>query len=158
MKDKDKFLYIEMAKLIANQSYAKKLKVGAVFVSEDGLISIGYNGTPAGMDNTCEDLVYVDEVLTGEEMWDEKNQQYYKYVTKPEVLHAEQNVFAKIKKAGLSTKNGLLFLTHSPCFRCALDIYQSGIKSVYYVDEYRSLDGVNFLKERGIYVEKVFNY
>lgn len=154
MKEKDKQLYMDIAIRVAKQSYAKRLKVGAVFVTEDGILSIGYNGTPSGWANECEDKVWIDSQLTGNEIWDEEAQQYYRYVTKPEVLHAESNVWAKIKQAGISTKGGTLFITHSPCITCATEIYQSKVKSVYYGEVYRSKDGIDFLRKAGINVEQ----
>jgi dCMP deaminase len=154
MKQKDIDLYLDLAIRVSKQSYAKRLKVGAVFVTENGVISIGYNGTPSGWDNCCEDTVYVNSVLTGEELWDEQNQQYYKLVTKPEVTHAEKNLFSKLMRQGVSTKNGVMFLTHSPCFSCSQQIYEAGVKAIYYIDDYRSTDGIKFLRKVGINVEK----
>lgn len=131
MKERDKLLYMDIAHRVAQQSYAKRLQVGAVFVTVDGIIAIGYNGTPTGWDNCCED---------------ENNR------TKPEVLHAESNVWSKIKIAGLSTKGGSLFITHAPCIDCAKEIYQSKIKEVYYKEIYRSMDGILFLEKAGVQI------
>lgn len=136
MKERDKQLYMDLACRVAQQSYAVRLKVGAVFVSVDGMLAIGYNGTPSGWDNCCE--YETDAGL----------------ITKPEVLHAESNAFAKIKAAGLSTKNGALFITHAPCIECAKEIYQSKIIEVYYKDVYRSMDGIFFLDRAGVKISQ----
>lgn len=153
MKKRDIELYLDLASRVSQQSYAKRLKVGAVFLTSEGVISIGYNGTPSGWDNNCEDVIYTDAVLKGDEYWDEIRQQYFKLVTKPEVIHAEKNVFSKLMRQGLSTKDGTMFLTHSPCFGCSQQIYEAGVKEVYYLNDYRSNDGINFLRKAGIKIE-----
>lgn len=156
MKEKDKQLYMDIAERVSQQSYAIRLKVGAVFVSEEGIISIGYNGTPSGWSNICEDRIYMDEEsqITGESLFDPIEEKWFNLVSKETVLHAESNLFSKIMRSGVSSKNGSLFLTHSPCIQCAKIIYQSGIKEVFYNREYRSNNGLSFLKEIGIYVEQ----
>lgn len=146
-------LYFDLAARVANQSYAVRLKVGAVLVLPSGLISIGYNGTPSGWSNVCEDRVEVksEEELSGAEYYD--NGKYYKLTTRPEVTHAEGNIFNKLLAEGVSSKDGILFLTHSPCLHCAKQIVGAKVKAVYYKDEYRSLDGIEHLRKAGIYVE-----
>lgn len=128
---------METAKIFAELSHAKRLHVGAIVVKEDRIISIGYNGMPAGWDNNCEDTV------TGE------------LKTKPEVLHAETNAIAKLARSSDSGLGADLFVTHSPCLDCAKLIYQSGIKRVWYGAEYRSSDGPEFLRKSGIQVEQL---
>lgn len=135
---KDKFIeaYMDIATRIAKLSTAQRLKVGAIIVKDDRIISLGYNGTPHGWDNNCEDT----DTNTGE------------LKTKAEVLHAESNCIAKL--AG-STESGLgatLFVTHQPCMECAKLIYQTGITAVYYNEPYRLSDGLDFLKSAGIKV------
>lgn len=125
------------AKIFAELSHAKRLHVGAIVVKEDRIISIGYNGMPAGWDNNCEDTV--DNKLK----------------TKPEVLHAETNAIAKLARSSDSGLGADLFVTHSPCLDCAKLIYQSGIKRVWYGAEYRSSDGPEFLRKSGIQVEQL---
>ena len=125
------------AKIFAELSHAKRLHVGALVVKEDRIISIGYNGMPAGWDNNCEDTV--DNKLK----------------TKPEVLHAETNAIAKLARSSDSGLGADLFVTHSPCLDCAKLIYQSGIKRVWYGAEYRSSDGPEFLRKSGIQVEQL---
>ena len=138
MKTKYKLAHMRAAHIYAELSTARRLKVGALVVKDDRIISIGYNGMPKGWDNNCE---YELEDGT--------------IKTKPEVLHAETNAIAKLAR---STESGLdadLFVTHSPCLDCAKLIYQSGIQRVYYANAYRDDSGINFLKSSGIKVEQL---
>ena len=133
-----------MADRFAQLSYAKRLKVGAIVVKDNRVISIGYNGTPAGWDNDCEELVYriaEEPVLK----------------TKAEVIHAEANAIIKLAKSGDSSDGGSMFITHAPCVDCAKLIFGSGINSVYYRNSYRSEEGIEFLKKCNIVVEKVLD-
>ncbi len=132
---KQKFIdaYMEVAKTFANLSTAKRLQVGAIVVKDDRIISIGYNGMPSGWDNCCE----------------------HEGKTKPEVLHAESNCIAKLAKSSESGEGATMFITHSPCMDCAKLIYQSGITTVYYENEYRSTQGVEFLNKSNIKVKKI---
>ena len=134
---------MEVAKTFANLSSAKRLNVGAIVVKDDRIISIGYNGMPSGWDNECEDLIRIDDV--GSPV----------LRSKPEVLHAESNAIAKLAKSNESGNNATLFVTHSPCLECAKLIYQSGISTVYYKDNYRSNDGIEFLEKSKVAVTKV---
>jgi dCMP deaminase len=141
---KKKFIkyYMDIAERTAELSHAKRLHVGAIVVKDDRIISIGYNGMPAGWDNNCEDKV-----------WD--NGGDYELKSKPEVLHAETNAIAKLAR---STESGLdsdLFVTHAPCLDCAKLIYQAGIKQVWFRTAYRDSAGVEFLKTSGVKVEKL---
>jgi len=142
---KQKFInaYMEVAKTFANLSSAKRLNVGAIVVKDDRIISIGYNGMPSGWDNECEDLIRIDDV--GSPV----------LRSKPEVLHAESNAIAKLAKSNESGNDATLFVTHSPCLECAKLIYQSGISTVYYKDNYRSNDGIEFLEKSKVAVTKV---
>ena len=133
---------MDWAERTAQLSHAKRLQVGAVIVKDDTVISYGYNGMPAGWDNNCE-----------EQFLGEDDTVYLK--TKPEVLHAESNAIAKLAKGHNSGLGADIFVTHSPCIECAKLIYQSGIRRVYYGAQYRSNDGVNFLKASGIDVEQI---
>lgn len=134
---------MEVAKTFANLSSAKRLNVGAIVVKDDRIISIGYNGMPSGWDNECEDLIRIDDV--GSPV----------LRSKPEVLHAESNAIAKLAKSNESGNDATLFVTHSPCLECAKLIYQSGISTVYYKDNYRSNDGIKFLEQSKVAVTKV---
>lgn len=118
-------VYLNIAKEISSLSYCKRSKVGAVIVKDDNIISFGYNGTPAGIDNCCE----------------------REDVTVAEVIHAEMNAILKAAKSGYSVDNSTLYLTLSPCVDCAKLILQSGIKRVLYLETYRKTDGVDFLKK-----------
>lgn len=143
---------MEVAGTYARLSTARRLQVGAIVVKDDRIISIGYNGMPSGWDNNCEDEVVEIQpeygvgsiiVNTGE------------LKTKPEVLHAEANAIAKVARSPESSENAVIFVTHAPCIECAKLIYQSGIKQVFYRDNYRSEAGVAFLKQAGITINKV---
>lgn len=138
MKQKFVNLYSDIAKRVAELSYAQRLHVGAIVVKDDRIISLGYNGMPAGWDNDCEDVL-VDGISTV-------------LKTKPEVLHAESNAIAKLAKSNDSGDGADLFITHSPCLECAKLIYQSGISRVYYGEKYRDDSGIKFLKKSGIEV------
>ena len=126
--------YIEMAEIWARNSYCKRRQVGALIVKDKMIISDGYNGTPSGFENICEDD---------------------NGVTKPYVLHAEANAITKVAKSGNSSQGSTLYVTASPCLECSKLIIQSGIKRVVYRDEYRLTDGVDLLRRAGIEVEKI---
>ena len=151
MKPKFIQVYMEVAKTFANLSSAKRLQVGAIVVKDDRIISIGYNGTPTGWDNCCEECCdgggpvgagcYHDH-CTGPK-------------TKPEVIHAESNAISKLARSSESGEGATMFITHAPCMDCAKLIYQSGISEVYYSTDYRSSDGLDFLQKSGIPILKV---
>lgn len=126
--------YMRMAQIWSANSYCTRRKVGALVVKEKMIISDGYNGTPSGFENICEDE---------------------NGVTKPYVLHAEANAISKIAKSGNSSSGATLYVTASPCMECAKLIIQSGIRRVVYRDEYRITDGIDLLRRAGIEVEQV---
>ena len=126
--------YLEMARVWASNSYCKRRQVGALIVKDRMIISDGYNGTPSGFENICEDE-------SG--------------ATKPYVLHAEANAITKVAKSGNSSQGATLYVTASPCLECAKLIIQAGIKRVVYRGEYRLTDGIDLLSRAGIEVEKV---
>ena len=142
---KQKFIdaYMDVAERFAKLSYAKRLNVGAIVVKDDRIISIGYNGMPSGWDNNCEEVIGQDEVGS------------LILKSKPEVLHAESNAIAKMAKSNESGNDATLFVTHSPCLDCAKLIYQSGITTVYFKDNYRSNDGIEFLRKSNVEVTKI---
>ena len=142
MKEKFKHAFMETAQTFAELSHARRLKVGAIVVKEDRIISIGYNGMPAGWDNTCEDEFLHEDGSTT-------------LRTKPEVLHAETNAIAKLAKSNDSGNGATMFITHSPCIECAKLIYQSGIGHVMYMQNYRDDAGITFLEKSGVEVEQV---
>ena len=146
MKTKLKEAYMTTAETFAELSHARRLHVGAIIVKDDRIISIGYNGMPAGWDNNCE-----------HEVWENTGGDEPDLIlkTRPEVLHAETNAIAKLAKSTESGLNATMFITHSPCLDCAKLIYQSGINSVFYRNAYRNEDGIQFLKQSGIKVEQI---
>jgi dCMP deaminase len=121
-----------MARTWAKNSYCKRRQVGALIVKDRMIISDGYNGTPEGFENVCED---------------ENNK------TKPYVLHAEANAITKVAKSNNSSHGATLYITTSPCMECAKLIIQSGIKRVVFCDNYHSRDGIELLKRASIEVE-----
>ena len=135
MKPKFVELYADIAERVSKLSSARRLQVGAIVVRDDRIISIGYNGMPAGWDNNCEHL-QEDGTLK----------------TRPEVLHAEMNALMKLARSYESGLGADLFITHSPCMECAKGIYQAGINRVYYGRQYRSNEGIQFLKQSNIEV------
>jgi dCMP deaminase len=144
MKEKFINLYMDWARRAAELSHARRLHVGAVIVKDDTVISYGYNGMPAGWDNNCE----YEHYTLG-------NPNDYELKTRPEVLHAESNAIAKLAKSSNSGLGADLFVTHSPCLDCAKLIYQSGIRRVYFGENYRDDSGVKFLEKSGIDVKMV---
>lgn len=148
---KQKFIdaYMDVAERFAQLSSAVRLQVGAIVVKDDRIISIGYNGMPAGWDNNCEHEVVV-AVVDGVPQKEIKELK-----TRPEVLHAETNAIAKLAKSNESGMDATMFITHAPCLDCAKLIYQSGISSVLYRNAYRDTSGVMFLKKSGIEVIKI---
>lgn len=144
MKPKFKEVYFNIAKEISSLSYAERLKVGAIIVKNNNLLAFGFNGTPSGWDNTCEDAKL--SFLT--------NFQEAELITKKEVIHSEMNAIYKLAKSHESGDGASMFCTHSPCLECAKGIFMSGIKEFYYENEYRSNDGLVFLEKSGVFVEK----
>jgi dCMP deaminase len=126
--------YLKMADIWAQNSYCKRRKVGALLVKDKMIISDGYNGTPSGFENECED---------------EENK------TKTYVLHAEANAITKVAKSGNSSLGATLYVTSSPCIECSKLIIQAGIKRVVFTENYRLEDGINLLKRANIEVEQV---
>lgn len=142
--------HMNAAKAYADLSHARRLKVGAVIVREDRIVSIGYNGTPSGRDNNCEIEVPDDDAPGLYPQFP-----MTKLVSKPEVCHAEMNAIMFAARHGVSTDGCALYVSHSPCFECAKMIVQSGIKEVYYEVEYRDLSSVEFLIECNVLVKKI---
>lgn len=133
MENKFDRQYLRIAKIWSQNSYATRLKVGAIIVKDQMIISDGYNGTPHGFENECEDQ-------GGK--------------TKAYVLHAEANAITKIAKSGNSSEGSTLYTLHAPCLECAKLIIQSGIIRVVYSEEYRISDGVRLLERAGIIVQQ----
>ena len=125
---------MEMASVWSRNSYCKRRQVGALIVKDRMIISDGFNGTPSGFENVCEDE---------------------NGVTKPYVLHAEANAITKVAKSGNNSDGSTLYVTSSPCLECSKLIIQSGIKRVVYQEEYRLTDGIDLLRRAGIEVVKL---
>ena len=123
--------YLEMARIWAKNSYCQRRQVGALVVKQGMIISDGYNGTPSGFENVCEDE-------TG--------------VTKPYVLHAEANAITKLARSNNNSEGATIYITASPCIECAKLIIQSGITRVVYGEKYRLMDGIELLERAGIEV------
>ena len=142
MKKKWIDAFMDTAERFAELSSAKRLKVGSVVVKDNRIISIGYNGMPAGWTNECEEVVHriaQEPILK----------------TKDEVIHAEANAILKLARDGESGNGADLFCTHAPCINCAKLIYGAGIKKVYYRDTYRDTLGVEFIEKCNIKVDKI---
>ena len=126
------YRYLRMARIWAENSYCKRRQVGALVVKDKMIISDGYNGTPSGFENVCEDE-------SG--------------VTKPYVLHAEANAITKLARSGNNSEGSTLYVTASPCIECAKLIIQAGIRRVVYAEKYRLTDGIDLLTRAGVEVE-----
>lgn len=142
-------LYMDLAFRIAEMSYAKRLNVGCVIVKDNNIISFGWNGMPAGWDNNCE--VETSEIVN----IDSRTITPSQTVTRPEVLHAEENALMKLCRSTNSSQDASMYITHAPCIKCARLIHQAGIKSVFFADEYRSVDGLVFLQKCDVEIEQV---
>ena len=123
--------YLEMARIWAKNSYCTRRQVGALVVKNNMIISDGYNGTPSGFENVCEDD---------------------NGVTKPYVLHAEANAITKLARSNNNSEGATIYITASPCIECAKLIIQAGIKRVVYGEKYRLMDGIELLERAGIEV------
>lgn len=135
---------MDVAQRYSKLSHARRLKVGAIIVKDDRIISIGYNGTPAGWDNNCE-----------YEHYSIGNPNDFELRTRPEVLHAEENAIAKLARSHESGQDASMFITHAPCMNCAKLIYGAGISHVYYKDIYRDAAGLEFLRKCNVQVTQV---
>lgn len=164
MKEKHLDAFMDTAYRFAELSTAVRAQVGAIIVKDRRIISIGYNGMPSGWDNCCEDREYMSIDAGGwlnpeevEEGWpfEDENGFRYKLKTKPQVLHAEANAIAKLAQSPESAKDAVLFCTHMPCIECAKLIHQSGIRTVYYGENYNAAkgSGAEFLSSSGITLE-----
>ena len=170
---KPKFIdyYLNIAQLTAKLSYAKRLQVGAVIVKGNQILASGYNGMPSGWENNCETKEWMGGAACWVDLDDTEVEQQWPYIeysevddkpigryrlkSKPEVLHAEMNALMRLAASTESSIGSTLFITHSPCLECAKAIYQSGIGTVYYKHDYRSVEGVEFLKKTGVNIKKI---
>ena len=141
-QDKSDSIYMEMTTAWSKKSHCGRRKVGALIVKDSTIISDGYNGTPTGHDNCCETMYTMDDGTDS-------------YETKWEVIHAETNAILKCAKNGISCDGGTLYVTLSPCKDCSKLIVQSGIKRLVYKEVYRDGDGLAFLTNAGVAVNKL---
>ena len=148
MKQKYIDAHMKVAETYASLSTAVRLKVGAIVVKDDRIISIGYNGMPSGWDNNCEDEI-------GDVRDVNDNVVEIRLKSKPEVLHAETNAIAKLARSSESGLDATMFITHAPCLDCAKLIYQAGISKVYYRNVYRENTGIDFLLKGGVDVQQI---
>ena len=162
MKEKFVKAHMQAASVYAQLSTAQRLQVGCVIVKDNTIIGIGYNGMPSGWNNNCEEVHVIlkeDCHETVEFMirngYREAAHSWVKLTSKPEVLHAETNAIAKVSRSTNSSEGASIFITHAPCLECAKIIYQAGIKEVYYQHNYRSMAGIEFLKQCDIDVQQV---
>jgi len=144
MNDRMKNFYMGIAEECAKMSRAVRLQVGCVIVQNNNIISFSWNGMPSGWDNNCE----YEHYTLG-------NSNDFELKTRPEVIHAESNAISKLARSSESGDGATMFITHSPCLDCAKLIYQSGITKVYYGQQYRSEDGVDFLSKCKIEIEQI---
>ena len=159
-------IYMQIAYQVSKLSYAERRKVGCIIVKDEQIISVGYNGTPHGFNNTCEEVktetVYYENPdiamdLIEEHGFDCENGCCTKETTstKREVLHAESNAITKLAKSTMTSNDADLYTTTAPCFQCAKLIIQAGIKRVYYSEDYRDMSGVELLEKANIKVKEV---
>jgi dCMP deaminase len=127
-------IYMQMAREIATASKAKRKKVGSILVTSNGVLLPGYNGTPAGWSNACEDSFGI---------------------TMPTVIHSELNTVLKAAKEGISVIGSTIYVTLSPCLSCSAMLAQAGVKRIVYDEEYRDMSGVNLLLQKDILVERL---
>jgi len=133
--------YMRMAEELAKLSYAERKKVGCLIVKDTQIISEGFNGTPAGFDNSCE-----------------YHNHLYEIHTKPEVLHAESNAITKLARSTNSSSESTLYVTLAPCFECSKLIIQAGISKVMYKDAYSNMGGIALLKRANIETNCIYDY
>ncbi len=164
MMTKDDLFYMEMVNLIAGRSHAVRKKVGALAVRGRNVIAYGWNGTPAGEDNACENKIYMPRkkaLFIGEYQPDPEDYPYadengrFYLTTKDNVIHAEENTICKIAESNESSLGATMYTTLSPCIRCSRMMFSSGFTRVVYGEQYRDTEGIDFLKRKGVFVDFV---
>ena len=158
-------IYMQMAYQTAKLSYAHRRRVGCIIVKDEQIVSYGYNGTPHGFDNACEEISVEKQYYENPDMAIALEEYGYTcengcctkevQTTKREVLHAESNAITKLAKSTMTSNGADLYTTTAPCFDCAKLIIQSGIKRVYYSEDYRDMSGVELLNKSNIEVKEV---
>lgn len=154
-------IYMQIAYQTAKLSYAERRRVGCIIVKDEQIVSFGYNGTPHGFDNVCEEIqTRKPDNPDHRNILKEKGYECddvccSKSITKREVLHAESNAITKLAKSTMTSDGADLYTTTAPCFDCAKLIIQAGIRRVYYSEDYRDMSGVELLNKTNIEVKEV---
>ena len=143
-KPKFDAFYWAIVEAAAAQSVATRHKIGALVVTPSGMLSSGWNGMPAGMNNCCESSLVEDEDNPGKVRWK----------SNPEVIHAERNAIDKMTREGVSTKGSILFVSRAPCFECAKALHGLGLKAIYYEGDHDDMRGVDLLRDTGTTILK----
>jgi len=143
-KPKFDAFYWAIVEAAAAQSVATRHKIGALVVTPSGMLSSGWNGMPAGMDNCCENGPVVIDYENGGT----------RYKTSPETIHAERNAIDKMTREGVSTKGSILFVSRAPCFECAKALHGLGLKAIYYEEDHDDMRGVDLLRDTGTTILK----
>ena len=155
MPNKIDHAHMKAAEGYSELSSARRLKVGAIIAKDNRIISIGYNGTPAGWDNNCEDEIREQSEYLLDMGGLTHTMGTISWKTKPEVIHAEMNAIGKLAQSNESGLNATMYITHAPCFDCAKLIHIAGINKIFYRNSYRNTDGIEFLNKCNIEVEKI---
>ena len=155
MPNKIDHAHMKAAEGYAELSSARRLKVGSIITKDNRIISIGYNGTPVGWDNNCENEIREESEYVIDMGGSLHSMATTKLETKPEVIHAEMNAIGKLAQSNESGLNATMYITHAPCFDCAKLIHIAGINKVLYRNTYRNTDGIEFLNKCNIEVEKI---
>ena len=155
MPNKIDHAHMKAAEGYAELSSSRRLKVGSIITKDNRIISIGYNGTPAGWDNNCEDEIHEESEYVIDMGGPVHTLGSIRWKTKPEVIHAEMNAIGKLAQSNESGLNATMYITHAPCFDCAKLIHIAGINKVFYRNTYRNTDGIEFLNKCNIEVEKI---
>ena len=146
---------MKAAEAYAELSHARRLKVGAIVTKNDRVISIGYNGTPAGWDNNCELEVRNEFEYYVDNGGEKYNGATIDLLTKDEVIHAEANAIGKLARSSESGEDATMYITHAPCLECSKLIHVAGINKVFYRNQYRNTNGIEFLNQCKIEVEQI---
>ena len=149
------YVHMKVAEAYSELSHARRLKVGAIITKDNRVISIGYNGTPAGWDNNCELEVRNEFEYYIDHGGEKYNGATIDLLTKDEVIHAEANAIGKLARSSESGEGATMYITHAPCLDCAKLVYQSGINTVYYRNSYRDENGIHFLEKAGVKIGKI---
>ena len=150
MPKKIDYAHMKVAEAYSELSYARRLQVGAIVTKDDRVISIGYNGTPAGWDNNCEIEVRNEFEYYVDNGGEKYNGATINLLTKDEVIHAEANAIGKLARSSESGEGATMYITHAPCFECSKMIHVAGINKVFYRNQYRNDDGIKFLNQCNI--------